>query len=273
MVSTSERRCGPLQVTPLACVAAALLLLPACSELASQSDGPCVWTGKYKNWVYQERQLISTYSRPLNLNEAKRMVPSPFLLEEPARVRISVLDLYEMAEGATYKEGEVSLLARHNGELGWYIVTLPVTDSEACGGGVAHEGFPKMVRRVTLERDGDRYFGVIYQRGGQQPEFTLRLTLNNAALTNEARTTMNQLAQLPSYTRKDGVVFRFPGYPRPLDELTRAMPASFDVKFGYPNLDVPDVPGGVLHRLAVVQPDYGFWMRMRARYSLNPQRR
>ena len=246
--------------------------IAAHAQSQSLSDGPCEWTGKYKDWVYQERQLITTYAVPVNIAEARRMVPAPFVLAEPARVRISVLDLYEMAVGATYKEAEISLLVRHKDELGWYIATLPVTDGEACGGGVASHGFPKIVRRVTLDRQDDRYVGIMFQHGGQRPEFTLQLTLNDAALTEEARKAMGVLSQLPSYTMKADVVYRFPGYPRPVDELSSPLQAVFDVRFGYPSVDIAAEPTSVLYRMGIVQPDYGFWMRMRQRYSLNPRK-
>jgi hypothetical protein len=257
-------------------VASALMLVVPAVQAAKpgfDGDGPCVWSGKYKDWVYQERQLITTYTRPLDLQQAKELVPPPFQLAENPRVRISMLDLYEMAVGPPYKEAEVSLLATHKGETGWYIVYLPVTDSDACGAGVKNEGFPKVVRKVTVERSERSFAGTLFTPGGELPEFTFRLAYEDAVLTDAVRADVSELSQYPSYTTKDGVVYRFPGYPRSAHHLGSAMPGTFEVRFGRPEVVVIGMPSSVLRRLAIAPPEYGFWLKMRARYRLNPERR
>lgn len=258
-----------------AAVSLVLVLAPVTGGAAPEfvGDGPCVWSGKYKDWVYQERQLISTFTRPLDLEQARQLVPAPFVLAEKPHVRISMLDLYEMAVGPPYKEAEVSLLVTYKGETGWYIVYLPVTDPDACGAGVMNEGFPKVVRKVSIDRDHATFTGTLYAPGGQRPEFVFHLAFSDEALTAEARAAMDDLTQYPSYTTKNGVVYRFPGYPRAIRHLGSAMPHVFQVRFGIPIVQVTGEPASVLRRLNIAPPESGFWLKMRSRYRLNPERR
>jgi acetoacetate decarboxylase len=248
------------------------ILAAASVRAEPQSDRPCVWTGKYSQWIYRERQLISTYAVPSNLDAARKLLPAPFQLAEKPLVRISVLDLYDMKAGPPYHESDISLLVRHRGELGWFIVALPVTDEEACGGGVIPFGFPKYVRKVTLDREGDRYVGVVYQHGAEKPELTLQLLLDESALDAQARAILDRVSRLPSYTIKKGVVNRFNGFSKSIYELKQKSPNIFDVKFGVPTLDVQPGGGNVLESLGVSTPRFGFWLRMHYEFSLNPKR-
>jgi hypothetical protein len=268
-----NRRSCAAAIAALLC--ALMLAVPAAraQKPGFEGDEPCVWSGKYKDWVYQERQLITTYTRPLDLQQAKELVPPPFMLAENPRVRISMLDLYEMAVGPPYKEAEVSLLVTYGGETGWYIVYLPVTDPDACGAGVKNEGFPKVVRKLTIERGERSFAGTLFAPGGELPEFSFHLAYQDAILTDAVRADVSALSQYPSFTFKDGVVFRFPGYPRAAHHLGSAMPNTFEVRFGHPVVVLAGKPTSVLQRLGIEPPKYGFWLKMRARYRLSPERR
>ncbi|HBH02822.1 MAG TPA: hypothetical protein DDZ42_13030 [Candidatus Rokubacteria bacterium] len=234
--------------------------------------GRCAWSGRVTGrFVYQEQHLIRAYFEAADPAAYRRAIPPAFAVPERPLVRVTVLDFYAMASGPTYRESEVSVLALHEGEPGWVVLTMPVTDGDSCGGGRSTWGYPKVVRRVTLEGGPDRYVGVSYAPGGRAPELTLTLELAGAAPGEDAREVLRFVSPFPSLTLRAGRVMRFGGDRRPAWELERAAPDVYRVRLGHARLEVSREPDTLLRRLGVGRPLAAYWARVRARYSITPR--
>lgn len=234
--------------------------------------GRCAWSGRVTGrFVYQEQHLIRAYFEPADPAAYRRAIPAAFAMPERPLVRVAFLDFYEMASGPTYRESEVSVLALHEGQPGWVVLTMPVTDGDSCGGGRSTWGYPKVVRRVTLEGGPDRYVGVSYAPGGRAPEFTLTLELAGPAPGEEAREVLRFVSPFPNLTLRAGQVMRFGGSRQPAYELERAAPSVYRVRLGHARLGVSEEPDTLLRRLGIGRPLAAYWARVRARYSITPR--
>jgi acetoacetate decarboxylase len=139
---------------------AALLALAACTTAPGFYDAApiedeglasCVWSKRFNSpVVYQESDFVRAYFEPSDLAAYRKAIPAPFALPPRPLVRVSVLDYYEMVNGPVYLESEISVLVLHDGQPGWFVLTMPVTDGDACGGGRYYLGTPKVMRRITL---------------------------------------------------------------------------------------------------------------------------
>ena len=232
--------------------------------------GRCAPTGRVTGrFVYREQDLIQTYCEAANLAAYRGALPTPFTMPQRPLVRVSVLDFYEMASGPAYLESTVSLLVLHQGQPGWFVLTMPVTDGDACSGGRAAWGYPKIVRRVTLERGSARYVGTSYAVGGRTP--ALRLTLDVGEPGAAARELLRYVYPFPSLTLKAGSVLRFGGGSSPAYDLERVSPEAWKVRLGRARLEYPQESESLLHRLGVGQPLAAYWAQLRARYSIAPR--
>ncbi|HEY2993624.1 MAG TPA: acetoacetate decarboxylase family protein [Methylomirabilota bacterium] len=259
---------------------AAALAVAGCASVApgfydaAPLDDPnfprCAWSGRFKSPViYQESDHIRGYFAAGNLAAYRQAVPARF--ETPARplIRVTVLDFYEMVNGPVYLESEISVLALHKGQPGWFVLTMPVTDGDACGGGRDALGTPKVMRRITLERGATRYVGTSYARGGQVPEFTL--TLDVGAADQPAREVLREVAAVPDLMLLRGRPVTLGGGRQPVYELESALPDIWKIRLGQARLDFPREPESLLHRLGVGPALAAYWGRVRYRFSLTPR--
>ena len=259
---------------------AAASLLPGCvtvpagyydsAPLRDPILGECTWTGRYRPpIVYEENDHIRGYFAPANLSAYREALGSDFAMPERPMIRVSVLDFYAMENGPTYRESEISLLVRHQGDLGWLILTMPVTDSDACAGGRNALGTPKVMRRITLEREPARFVGTSYAQGAIAAEFTLRVDVEEPG--ESAREVLRAVAPAAEIYIHRGRVVKYPGRRTPAYELERAAPEVWSVRLGRATLDYPRDPDNLLHRLGVGPPVAAFWGRMKLRYSIIPR--
>jgi len=232
--------------------------------------GPCAWTGRFRPpVVYQESDHIRGYFEPANLAAYRQAIGSAFTMPERPLIRVSVLDFYEMENGPIYRESEVSVAVLHAGEPGWLILTMPVTDSDACGAGRNALGTPKVMRRITLERQATRYVGTSYARGGAAPEFTLTVDVGEPGAA--ARDVLRAVAPLAEIYILHGRVVKYPGRRVPAYELEQAAPDIWKVRLGKARLEYPSQSDDLLNRLGVGAPLAAYWGRMRLRYSITPR--
>jgi hypothetical protein len=255
---------------------AAAVALAGCAPSVSMSgptgpiDERCQWTGRHQGpWVFQEQESIIAFFEATSLEEYRRVLPAIFAMPERPLVRVSVIDFYAMINGATYLESVVSVLGLHQGRAGFFHVTMPVTSGDSCAGGRSTFGYPKIVRRITLERRPHGYVGVLYAAGGLTPQFTLALDTARQP-SGEALEVLRFVAPMPGFTMKDGRVFRFGGGARPAYELERASPTTWQVRLGQARLEFPREPDQLLERLGVGRALAAYWIRQRARYSITP---
>ncbi len=257
-------------------VLVAALALAACAPATSMTGpaGPiperCAWTGRYPGaWVFEEEERIVAYFAPTNLEEYRRTLPGAFAMPERPLVRLSVIDFYGMSNGATYLESEISVVGLHRDQPGFFVVTMPVTDGDSCAGGRFGWGYPKLVRRITLERQRNRYVGVVYASGGQVPELTLAFDAVGGNPGGPAMDVLGLVGPMPNFTLKDGRVLSFGGGRRPVQQLESWAPTVYRVSLGRATLELPREPEHLLRRLGIGQPLAAFWLRQRARYSIS----
>ena len=259
---------------------AAALMLAGCAPSApgfhdaAQIDdwgmASCRWTQRFSPpIVYQESDFIRAYFEPGDLEAYRRAILPPFALPPRPLVRVSVLDFYEMVNGPIYLESEVSVLVLHEGRPGWFVLTMPVTDGDACAGGRNALGTPKVMRRITLERGAQQYVGTSYARGGHTPEFTLKLDIGEPG--EAAREVLRLASVVPDFYLSHGRVLTIGGLRLPAHELESAAPGIWKVRLGEARLEFPHEPESLLHRLGVGRPLAGYWGQMRYRFSIIPR--
>jgi len=260
--------------------AAALLFLAGCAPVATglydsapideRGMASCRWSGRFNPPViYKESDFIRGYFEPTNLAAYRQAIQAPFTMPPRPLVRVSVLDFYGMENGPIYLESEVSVLALHEGQPGWFVLTMPVTDGDACAGGRNALGTPKVMRRITLERQAERYVGTSYARGGRTPGFTMTLQVGEPG--EAAREVLRFAAPFPELNLLGGHVVKLGGGLRPAYDLERVSPAIWKVRLGEAKLDFPADPEGLLHRLGVGRPLAAYWGQLRYRYSITPR--
>lgn len=241
---------------------------------AARIDDPdfplCVWSKRFTPpIVYTESDFIRVYLEATDEASYRRAIPKPFAMPPRPLVRVSVLDFYKMENGPIYLESEVSVLALHEGRPGWVVLTMPVTDGDACAGGRYALGTPKIMRRVTLERATSRYVGTSYARGGRTPDFTLKMAVGEPG--EGARDLLRLVAPYPDYNLLNGRVMTYGGLRQPVYELEAAAPGIWQVRLGEGDLEFPREPQSLLHRLRVGKPLAAYWARLSYRYSITPR--
>jgi Acetoacetate decarboxylase (ADC) len=231
----------------------------------------CTWTRVYTPpIVYQESDFIRGFFEPVDAVAYRNAIPPPFTVPARPLVRVSVLHYYEMVNGPIYHESEVSVLVLHEGRPGWFVLTMPVTDGEACAGGRIALGTPKVMRRITLERGEHRYVGTSYARGGAAPELTLTLDLDRPT-AQSAREVLRFVSPIPDFYLLYGRVLTVGGLRTSIEDLEATAPAVWKVRLGEARLDYPHDSGSLLHRLGVGPPLAAYWARMRYRFTITPR--
>ena len=259
---------------------AAVLALGGCAAAnpgfydAARIDDPdlplCLWSRRFTPpIVYTESDFIRVYFEAADPAAYRRAIPEPFTAPPRPLVRVSVLDFYKMENGPIYLESEVSVLALHEGRPGWVVLTMPVTDGDACAGGRNALGTPKVMRRVTLERGASAYVGTSYARGGRTKDFTLNVDV--AEPGDAAREILRMVAPYPDYNLLNGRVMTYGGLRRPVYELEDTAPGIWKVRLGEGRLDFPHEPQSLLHRLGVGKPLAAYWARLSYRFSITPR--
>ena len=230
----------------------------------------CTWTRRFTPpIVYLENDFIRTYLAPADLAAYRRALPAMLAMPPRPLIRVSVLHFSRMENGPVYHESEVSVLALHEGQPGWFVLTMPVTDGDACAGGRSALGTPKVMRRITLERGVDRYVGTSYAPGGRSPDFTLTLDVGEPA--EAAREVLRFATPFPDFYLLQGRIVRVGGLPAPLEDMARAAPGIWTVKLGEGRLAFAHGPESLLQRLGVGPPMASYWARMRYRFSITPR--
>jgi hypothetical protein len=270
---------GNGNATALIGTALAAVLLAGCATApgfydAAPIEDPglalCVWTKRFAPpVVYQESDFIRAYFEPADLAAYRQAIPAPFSMPPRPLVRVSVLDFYEMVNGPIYLESEISVLALHEGQPGWFVLTMPVTDGDACAGGRNALGTPKVMRRITLERGAEHYVGTSYARGGRTPEFTLKMDVGDPGAA--ARDVLTFISPIPDLYLLRGRVLKVGGLPRPVIDLQSVAPAVWKVRLGEARLEFPREPENLLHRLGIGRPLAAYWGQMRYRFTITPR--
>lgn len=270
---------GSHRMAPV-CALAGVLLLAACAQppgrfhdsapIADLGLASCTWTGRYQPpVVYTESDFIRTFFEPADLAAYQQALPPNLSMPERPLIRVSVLHFYGMENGPVYHESDISVLAVHNGEPGWFVLKMPVTDGDACAGGRNALGTPKVMRRITLERGAQRYVGTSYNPGGVTPEFILTLDVGEPG--PQAREVLRYVSPFSDIYLLRGQPVRVGGSRGSIADLETQAPGVWKIRLGTGTLEVPPDANGLLQRLGVGRPLASYWGQLRYRYSIIPR--
>jgi hypothetical protein len=177
-----------------------------------------------------------------------------------------------MENGPTYLLSSISILVNHERRLGWYILTMPETHEEPVRRGVVAWGYPKIVRRVTLERSEEKYVGTSYEKDGRTVEFRMTLRIKKTPLGIEEKQTYDFISPFPSLTIKNERVHKFGGSRTPIYNLEKTAPKVWKIKLGEASVEYPNNPKNLLHRLGLGGCITGYWGNLKHRYSIVPNK-
>jgi hypothetical protein len=180
-----------------------------------------------------------------------------------------------MESAPPYLEAIVEILVKfkrpQSGEEipAWHYLGLSVTSKEALVGRLG--GYPKVLRKVTFESQGDRYVGTSYGRDGNTP--TLRLTLEprKGRPTRDEKKFLDFVSPIPGLTIKDGKAINrgvIGGGKYKIYELEKAAPQIWNIKFGDCSIECPDDPNNYLGRLGIGKFITGYLLKQKARYKI-----
>jgi hypothetical protein len=226
-------------------------------------EGPVFWL---------ESDRICAFFEVQNLTEYQKLVPRIFKIPERPLCQINFTDNYKMENGPTYLLSSISILVSHEASLGWYVLTMPETHELPVRRGIMLWGYPKIVRKVTLESAEDRYVGTSYEKDGKTPEFKLILNVKKTPLELEEKQFLDFISPIPLLTIKDGKVLRFGGSQHPIYNLEKLTPRIWKIKLGEGSVEYPNNPKNLLSRLSLGRCIIGYWGNFKYRYSLAPNK-
>jgi acetoacetate decarboxylase len=130
----------------------------------------------------------------------ERILPPP-LSPPPEPLAMAFVARYPRTNfGSVYNEAALALVAEHRGELGGYILTMPVTEDMACILGREIFGFPKKIAdEISLQRTEGEVRGRYVRRGREL--LSLRLPFEEEV---EGRELLERLGSLGTRTRGEG---------------------------------------------------------------------
>jgi hypothetical protein len=222
--------------------------------------------------VYLESDRICAFFEVQNAKAHEKLVPRLFKMPDRPLCQISFSDNYKMENGPTYLLSSISILVNHEGKWGWYILTMPETHEEPVRRGVNAYGYPKIVRKVTLERSEEKYVGTSYEKDGRTVEFKMILKTRKAPLGPEEKQFYDFIAPFPSLTTKNERVYKFGGSQTPIYNLEKTAPKVWQIKLGEASVEYPSNPKNLLYRLRLGRCLTGYWGNLKHRYSIAPSK-
>ena len=222
--------------------------------------------------VYLESDRICAFFEVQNSKAYEKLLPRLFKMPERPLCQIYFSDNYKMENGPTYLLSSVSILVNHEGKLGWYILTMPETHEEPVRRGVVTWGYPKIVRKVTLERSEEKYVGTSYEKDGSTVEFKMTLRIKKTPLGQEEKHFYDFISPFPSLTIKKERVHKFGGSQTPVYNLEKKAPKVWKIKLGEASIEYPNNPKNLLYRLRLGRCITGYWGNLKHRYSILPNK-
>jgi hypothetical protein len=226
--------------------------------------------------VFLENEQLYAYFEVANVQEYQKLVPSIFSMPERPLCRVVVIDFYKMESGPPFLEVRIQILVKYKKSqnkkeiLAWYYIEEPVTTEEALWGRFTG-GFPKFLRKITLERDENKYVGTSYGRDGKTVALRLLLETSEIRPTFDEKGFLDIISPMPALTIKDGKVLewgtvgggRFKVY-----ELEKALPRAYQVRFTNCSIDYSKDPKNYLQRLGIGRCITAYWLKEKIRGQL-----
>jgi hypothetical protein len=226
--------------------------------------------------IFLENEQIYAYFEVANIQEYQKLVPSIFSMPERPLCRVAVIDFYKMESGPPFVEVRINILVKYKKSqsekeiLAWYYIEEPVTTEEALWGRFTG-GFPKFLRRITLERYENKYVGTSYGRDGKTVALKLILDIKKIGLTPDEEGFLNFISPMPALTIKDGKVLEWAavgGGKYKVHEFQKALPRVFQVRFGNCSIEYSKDPKNYLRRLGIGKCITAYWLKEKSRVQL-----
>jgi hypothetical protein len=225
--------------------------------------------------IYLEVESITAYFEVTNIQEYQKLIPSIFSMPERPLCRVRINDFYKMESAPPYLEAIIEILVKYkkprDGKeiLAWHYLGLTVTTEEALWGRMG--GFPKVLRKVTLESHAKQYVGISYARDGNTPTLKLTLELKKGRPTRDEKRFLDFVSPIPALTIKDGKVINrgvIGGGKYKIYELENVAPQIWKIKFGDCSIEYPNDPNNYLSRLGIGKFITGYWLKQKVRYKI-----
>jgi hypothetical protein len=233
-------------------------------------------SGPSPRFIYLEQESIVSYFEVTNINEYRKLIPSIFRMPERPLCRVAFVDFYKMESPAPYQESQIHIFVKYKKSerekeiLTWYCLEMPVTTEDALWGRFIY-GYPKVLRKVTLENQSPKYIGTSYSRDGKTPALKLILEIKPRELTSNERSFLDFISPERFVTIKEGKVFNWGAIKNRTYELEKVAPHIWSIQFGDCTIEYPNDPKNYLNRLGLGKSITGYWLKQKYRYSLKPQ--
>jgi hypothetical protein len=225
--------------------------------------------------IYLEKESIVAFFEVTNIDEYKKLIPNILSMPERPICRVEIINFYKMESAPPYLEGAVTILVKfkkpNSGEemLAWHFLALTVTSGEALWGRLG--GFPKVLRKVTLESHANQYVGISYARDGDTPTLKLTLELKKGRPTRDEKRFLDFVSPMPAITIKDGKVINrgvVGGGKYKIYEFEKVAPQIWKIKFGGCSIEYPNDPKNYIARLGIGKFITGYWLKQKVRYKI-----
>jgi hypothetical protein len=227
--------------------------------------------------IFLEQESIIAFFEVTNIYEYKKLIPSIFSMPERPLCMVKINNFYKMESAPPYLEAVVGILVKFkkpvSGEemLAWHLLGLSVTSEEALWGRIPG-GYPKVLRKVTLESDANKYLGISYARDGNTPTLKLALELKKGKPTRDEKRFLDFVLPIPVLTiNVHGKVINrgvLGGGKYKIYELEKVAPQIWNIRFGDCSIEYPNDPNNYLGRLGIGKFITGYWLKQKYRYKI-----
>ena len=225
--------------------------------------------------IFLEQESIIAFFEVNSIDEYKKLIPSIFSMPDRPIGRVEVVNFYKMESAPPYLEATVTILVKfkrpQSGEeiLAWHFLALTVTSEEALWGRIG--GFPKVLRKVTLESHANKYVGISYARDGHTPTLKLTLELKKGKPTQDEKRFLDFVSPIPFLTIRDGKAINrgvVGGGKYKIYEFEKVAPQVWNIKFGDCSIEYPNDPNNYLNRLGIGEFITGYWLKQKSRFKI-----
>jgi hypothetical protein len=227
--------------------------------------------------IFLEKETIVAFFEVTDIDGYKKLIPNVFSMPERPVCRVEVINFNKMESAPPYLEAAVAILIKFkkpkSGEEihAWHFLAITVTSEEALWGRLG--GFPKVLRKVTLESHANKYVGISYARDGNTPTLKLTFELKKGRPTRDEKRFFDFISSTPALTilRDRKVINRGVGSgggKYKIYELQRAEPQIWKTKFGDCSIEYPNDTNNYLARLGIGKFITGYWLKQKVRFKI-----
>lgn len=143
----------------------------------------------------------------------KRVLPRPLKPTENPIVTAFIAKYPRTNFGVSYLESALAVMCQFKGDVGSYILSMPVDNDIAMAGGREFYGYPKKIGQLQFNRSGDKFEGWTERRGTRFLE--IKAKLKNTIKEEEARVILDRIG----FKENVLVTYNFKHFPAPDDTL------------------------------------------------------